>query len=82
MTLALGLAATFIGVALVIAGYTGKPLPGLLFGHWDSGGGDFGPGGGNFGGGDFGATADTGGTHAPPKTGSGADTAASPGRNR
>lgn len=36
MTLALGLAATFIGGALVIAGYTDRSLTRLLFGYWDA----------------------------------------------
>lgn len=36
MTLALGLAATFIGAAFVISGYSNRPLGRLLFGYWDA----------------------------------------------
>jgi hypothetical protein len=36
LTLALGLAATFIGAAFVIAGYSDRSLGRLLFGYWDA----------------------------------------------
>ena len=36
MTLALGLAATFLGAAFAISGYTNRPIGRLLFGYWDA----------------------------------------------
>jgi hypothetical protein len=36
VTLALGLAAVFVGSAMALAGYTKRPLGRLLFGYWDA----------------------------------------------
>jgi hypothetical protein len=65
MNLALGLGATFIGAALVISGYSDRPIGRLLFGYWDAPGSTntapkaAPPEPGN---------ASTGGTHAPSTT--------------
>jgi hypothetical protein len=68
MTLALGLAASFVGACMTLAGFTNRPLSRLLYGYWDAPGTTTPAGGTNPPGtsGTRGANASTGGTYAPP----------------